>query len=67
MSHANNGLLITIFGAALATISWIPILGWLVSGVCYIFAFVCMIIGIVHACKGEKKPLPLIGKYTILH
>lgn len=65
--HANQGLVLILFSICAAVVSIIPILGWIVSAVCLIFAFVCTIIGIVNACKGRKKPLPLIGKYTILH
>ena len=65
--HANQGIVLILFTLCASVVSIIPILGWIVTGVCYIFAFICTIIGIVHACKGQKKPLPLIGKYTILH
>ncbi len=65
--HANQGIVLILFLLCASVVSIIPILGWIVTCVCYIFGFICMIIGIVHACKGEKKPLPLIGKYTILH
>lgn len=65
--HANQGIVLILFSLCATVVNIIPILGWIVSGICYIFAFICTIIGIVHACKGEKKPLPLIGKYTILH
>ncbi len=64
--HANQGIVLILFTLCATVVGIIPFLGWLVSVVCYIFAFVCTIIGIVHACKGEKKPLPLIGKYTVL-
>ena len=38
------------------------IVSWLVG----IFFFVLLIMGIIHAAKGEMKPLPLIGKINIL-
>jgi uncharacterized membrane protein len=31
-----------------------------------LFVFIVWIIGIINAAKGEKKPLPLIGKFEIL-
>lgn len=65
--HANQGLVLILFTLCATVINIIPILGWIVSIVCYIFSLVCTIIGIVNACKGRKKSLPLIGKYTILH
>ena len=66
MSHANNGLLITIFGAALATISWIPILGWLSAIVVGIFLVVMEIMGIIAAAKGQTFTMPIIGGIRIL-
>ncbi len=65
--HANQGIALILFSLCSAVVAIIPILGWLVAGVCSIFSFVCVIIGIVHACKGEKKPLPIIGKWKILN
>ena len=35
---------------------------WILDVAILVFA----IIGIVHAAKGEAKPLPLIGKFRIL-
>lgn len=91
--HANQGLVLCIFGAALGIIVSIimtiitasmytsaysygyggiaaggiamiivGIISWLVGILFLIFA----IIGIVHAAKGEMKPLPLIGRIKIL-
>lgn len=34
--------------------------------ICSLALFVYMIVGIVYACKGEKKELPLIGQIKIL-
>ena len=65
--HANQGIVLILFSLMATVAGIIPILGWLVAGVAYVFICVCVIIGIVHACKGVKAPLPLIGKYTILH
>jgi len=57
--HANQGLILLIAGAILACI---PILGWIVSPVVWVF----IIIGIVNAINGKAKELPLIGKFKIL-
>lgn len=35
-------------------------------GITQIFGFVLWIMGLVNACKGETKPLPLIGNWHIL-
>lgn len=56
--HLNSSLVIYL----LFLLSIIPVLGWIVS----IFAAVMWIMGLVNAIKQEEKPLPLIGKITIL-
>ena len=35
-------------------------------GITQIFAFVLWIMGLVNACSGEAKPLPLIGNWHLL-
>ena len=64
--HCNQGLILMLFGFACAIVAIIPLLGWLVAFVGAIFSLVCLIIGIVNTCKGEMKPLPIIGKIQIL-
>ncbi|MBE5819702.1 MAG: hypothetical protein E7310_02625 [Clostridiales bacterium] len=56
--HLNSALVILLLGL----LSIIPVLGWIVS----IYAAVMWIMGLVNAIKQEEKPLPLIGKITIL-
>ena len=51
--HLNQVLIIFIIGI-------IPL------GVTQIFAFVVWIMGLVNACQGEAKPLPLIGDWHLL-
>ena len=70
--HANQGLILAIAEIALGLVSlilsWIPILGILISIVCWI-AGLCLlilaIIGIVNAANGKAKELPIIGKIRI--
>ena len=50
--HVNQGLILTIASFVLACL--FPI--WLIF----------MIMGIINAVNGEMKPLPLIGKITII-
>jgi uncharacterized membrane protein len=38
----------------------------MILGLSWLVVFVFFILGIVHAVKGEMKPLPLIGKITII-
>ncbi len=44
---------------AAAILPWIPVVGWILSIIIFIF----WIMGLVNACQGEAKPLPLIGDF----
>lgn len=39
----------------------IPIIGWILIPVFYIFMLVCWIMGLVAAVNGQMKPMPLVG------
>lgn len=56
--YANEGLMLALFGL----IGLIPFVGWIWS----IFNFVCMIIAIVYACKGETRPVLFYGTLRII-
>lgn len=64
--HANNGLILALLMTIASVVSPIPILGWIAGPAAYIFAFVLMIMGIVHAAKGESFTMPLIGGIRLL-
>ena len=72
--HANQGLVLFIFGAIAGVVSGvicvIPFVGWIRGGILSaavgIFDLVLMILGIVNAANGQAKQLPLIGGITIL-
>ncbi len=76
--HANQGLVLLIASAILGVaavilniiLAFIPFVGWiiggLISGVVGLACLALAIIGIVHVCNGEMKPLPVIGGITIL-
>ncbi len=67
MFHANQGLLLLIFGIGISIVlGFIPILGWILLLFYPIVAFAFFIIGVMNALKSEKKQLPLIGGITIL-
>ena len=61
MFHINQALVINLFAFGLV-LSWIPLVGWLYS----IFIFVCWVMGLIFACQGEEKEVPLIGKIQIM-
>jgi uncharacterized membrane protein len=53
--HIRQTLLLFIVAIVLG---WIPIIGWLLSIVLFVF----WIIGFIGAVNGEKKEMPIIGK-----
>lgn len=64
--HVNQGLVLFLAEVVLGIVGIIPFIGWIILLVGEIASFVFMIIGIVHAAKGEVKELPLIGKIQII-
>lgn len=67
MYHANQGL--TLFLTALAlnvVLGVIPILGWILLPFANLAVLLLAVLGIVAAAQGRVKPLPVIGKYTLL-
>lgn len=76
--HANQGIVLFIadiilgvcIGILSAIFAFIPIFGWimasLISAAIGIIILVMVILGIVNACSGEPKKLPVIGGITIL-
>jgi uncharacterized membrane protein len=68
MYHANQGLLLFLLILAVNVVGgMIPLIGWfLILPLGNLFCFVLFILGVINASKGEMKPLPLIGKISIL-
>jgi len=64
--HTNQGFLVFLLYFVCSFLWVVPILGWIIAPIGYLFAFICMIIGIVNALGGNMKELPLIGKYRII-
>lgn len=65
MYHAKQSLVL-IITAVIVHVSgkYIPIIGWfIIWPIGVIFVAICWIIGIIRAIIGDKKPLPIIGKY----
>ena len=65
--HSNQGLVLLLLWVALGVVAAIPIIGWIVSAVGYVFSFVCFIMGIINVCNGDTKELPLIGSIKLLN
>ena len=69
MYHTNQGLVLFLFsvgGSLVSSILMILIIGFLLMFVVGIASLVFCIIGIMNVLNGKMKPLPLIGKFTIL-
>lgn len=57
--HMNQSLVILLF----SLLKYIPIIGYL----WFLFMIVCWIIGLVSACNGTMKEVPVIGSIHILN
>ena len=68
MYHANQGLLLFLLAVAVNIVgSIIPIIGWfIIIPIGNLTVLIFAILGIINASKGLLKPLPLIGKISII-
>jgi len=67
--HANqqlNFLLFTVVGYIVSSVLMVILIGFLLWFVVMIGSIAFMIMGIINAAKGEMKPLPLIGGFTLI-
>lgn len=65
--HANQGLLLLIFGLVGSFfLGLIPIIGWLLAIFYPIVILVFGIMGLVNGFQGKAKRLPLFGKINII-
>lgn len=65
--HLNQGLVLAISEIILSILGKLfsGLLGWLV-GIASILLFVLWLTAFVPACKGEEKPMPILGGIQIL-
>ena len=63
--HLGQGLILFIASVIGGFLSFIPYVGTVLNSVVSIVVFVFMILGIVNACQGKMKGLPLIGDIQI--
>lgn len=63
--HLNQALLLIIGNIIVGILGVIPIVN-IVAGILGLFLVVCWFIGLIAACKGEDKEIPLIGGIKIL-
>jgi uncharacterized membrane protein len=66
--HANQQLVLLIAAIAVDVVGGvIPFLGWfIILPIGTILIIVLAILGLIHAAKGEMKPLPIIGGFNII-
>lgn len=66
--HANQGLIVFLIAIGVNVIgSIIPLLGWfLILPFGNLAVLILVVMGILTAGKGEMKPLPLVGGFTII-
>jgi len=64
--HLNQGLVIGLGYLVSYIIGYIPLIGGLASWILSILLFVCMVIGLIGAAKGEEKEIPLLGALKLL-
>ena len=63
--HVRQGLVIFIAWIALyilGMVLYIPFISWLIFLILRLVVLVLMIVGIMNAAQGKKKPIPMLGK-----
>ncbi len=75
--HTNQGTVLfiaaaiygIIYGILTAVLLFIPVIGWILImllGLASIFFLALCIVGIINAANGRMRPLPVIGKITVI-
>lgn len=63
--YLNQTLVIWLCNIILGILAYIPIVG-IVAGILSLVMFVFWLLGLIGACQGNEKELPLIGSIKIL-
>lgn len=61
--HAKNGMFLFVFELILFVVGWVPLLGWIVGFIGWLFVFVTAVVGIGHAMGGQDYDLPFLSKF----
>ena len=64
--HLNQSLVLAVAGIICTIAGRLPLVGW-VAGILGVVIGIFTIIGLVYACMGEEKELPIIGGIKILN
>jgi uncharacterized membrane protein len=62
--HVKQGIMVLLVGIGIGVVSSIPFLGWVIAPLAMMALLVLWVMGILNASQGQKKPLPLVGKYA---
>jgi len=62
--HAKQGLVLFIVEIVTTFVAYIPLLGWIIAPIASLIWLVLSIIGIINVLGGNKKELPILGKYA---
>lgn len=63
--HANQGLVLFLLEIVCACLRGVKVIGWLFS-ICGVVVFILAVVGIIYACQGKAKELPVVGNWKIL-
>lgn len=64
--HANQGLILFLIALVCSLLTKLKLIGWLFS-VCGAVVFILAVVGIIYACQGKAKELPVVGNWKILN
>lgn len=64
--HAKQGLVLFLFEVIINFIAIIPILGWIIAFIGWSYAFLMIVLGVLHTLEGEYWEMPFLGKYKNL-
>ncbi len=62
--HVKQGLVLFIAWVLTGVFNMVPVIGWFLAPIVYLVLLVLLIMGILNAVNGNKKPLPLIGQFA---
>ena len=62
--HAKQGLVLLIAEIIVSIVFVIPILGWIVGVLGYIFVWIMAIMGIIQSATGKYWKMPLLGGFA---
>lgn len=63
--HANQGLVLFLLAIVFTALGKLKVIGWLFD-ICSIAVFILAVVGIIYACQGKAKELPVVGNWKIL-